>query len=173
VSDRLLPLRVGSGLDVHPFGEDPDRPLILAGVHVPGAPGLAGHSDGDVASHAVADALLGACALGDLGSRFGVDLPELAGADSLRLLGEVVADVAVAGYRVGNVDLTIVAQRPRLAPHRDGMRANLARVLDVPLAAVSAKATTTDHLGTIGRGEGIAVWATCTVVPGRPRRSAG
>jgi 2-C-methyl-D-erythritol 2,4-cyclodiphosphate synthase len=159
-----LPVRVGSGLDVHPFGDDPGRPLVLAGVHLPGAPGLAGHSDADVASHAVADALLGACALGDLGSRFGVDRPELAGADSLRLLAAVVADVVAAGYRVGNVDVTVVAQRPRLASHREAMRVNLARVLDVELSAVSVKATTTDGLGTVGRGEGIAAWATCTVV---------
>jgi 2-C-methyl-D-erythritol 2,4-cyclodiphosphate synthase len=159
-----LPLRFGHGLDVHPFGDDPDRPLVLAGVHVPGAPGLAGHSDADVAAHAVADALLGACALGDLGSRFGVDRPAVAGADSLRLLAEVVADVEAAGYGVGNVDVTVVAQRPRLAAHRDDMRANLARVLRVEIGDVSVKATTTDRLGTIGRGEGIAAYATCTVL---------
>jgi 2-C-methyl-D-erythritol 2,4-cyclodiphosphate synthase len=163
--DPLL-LRVGSGLDVHPFGDDPQRPLVLAGVRVPGAAGLAGHSDADVAAHAVADALLGACALGDLGSRFGVDRPDTAGADSLQLLAAVVADLAATGYRVGNVDVTIVAQRPRLAPYREAMRDNLARVLEVGLGAVSVKATTTDRLGTIGRGEGIAAWATCTVVPG-------
>jgi 2-C-methyl-D-erythritol 2,4-cyclodiphosphate synthase len=149
---------------VHPFSADGDRPLRLAGVDVPGAPGLEGHSDADVAAHAVADALLGACALGDLGSRFGVQRPELAGADSLRLLAEVVADVRAEGYEVGNVDLTIVAQRPRLAAHRDQMRANLAGVLQVQVDRVSVKATTTDRLGTLGRGEGIAVWATCTVV---------
>jgi 2-C-methyl-D-erythritol 2,4-cyclodiphosphate synthase len=162
-TDRLA-IRVGSGLDVHPFGSDGDRPLRLAGVDVPGAPGLEGHSDADVAAHAVADALLGACALGDLGSRFGVERPELAGADSLRLLAQVVADVGAEGYEVGNVDLTIVAQRPRLSAHRDQMRANLAGVLQVQVDRVSVKATTTDRLGTLGRGEGIAAWATCTVV---------
>jgi 2-C-methyl-D-erythritol 2,4-cyclodiphosphate synthase len=162
-TDRLA-IRVGSGLDVHPFSSDGERPLRLAGVEVPGAPGLEGHSDADVAAHAVADALLGACALGDLGSRFGVERPELAGADSLRLLAEVVADVGAEGYEVGNVDLTIVAQRPRLAAHRDQMRANLAGVLQVQVDRVSVKATTTDRLGTLGRGEGIAAWATCTVV---------
>jgi 2-C-methyl-D-erythritol 2,4-cyclodiphosphate synthase len=160
-----LVLRIGSGFDVHPFADDGDRPLVLAGLEVPGAPRLAGHSDADVAAHAVADALLGACALGDLGSRFGVDQPALAGADSMRLLAAVVADVVETGYEVGNLDLTIVAQRPRLAPHRDTMRTNLARVLEVAVSRVSVKATTTDHLGTIGRGEGIAAWATCTVVP--------
>jgi 2-C-methyl-D-erythritol 2,4-cyclodiphosphate synthase len=162
--DAPRSLRVGQGLDVHPFSEASDRPLVLAGVEIPGAPGLEGHSDADVAAHAVADALLGACALGDLGSRFGVDRPEVAGADSLRLLAEVVADVAEAGYSLGNVDLTIVAQRPRLAAYRDQMRANLAGVLQVQVDRVSVKATTTDRLGTIGRGEGIAAWAVCTVV---------
>jgi 2-C-methyl-D-erythritol 2,4-cyclodiphosphate synthase len=164
VTRSPLPVRVGTGLDVHPFGDDPDRPLVLAGTVVPGAPGLAGHSDADVVAHAVADALLGACALGDLGSRFGVDRPELAGADSLELLAAVVADVADAGYLVGNLDVTVIAQRPRLAAHRDAMRSALAASLAVELAEVSVKATTTDRLGTIGRGEGIAAWATVTVV---------
>jgi 2-C-methyl-D-erythritol 2,4-cyclodiphosphate synthase len=158
--------RIGSGLDVHAFGDDPDRPLVLCGVHVPGAPGLVGHTDADVGAHAVADALLGAAGLGDLGSRFGVDQPDLAGAGSLdRLLVAVVADVAAAGYHVGNVDLTLVAQRPRLAPHRDAMRANLARVLQVPADAVSVKFTTTDRLGSIGRGEGVAGWASGLLLP--------
>jgi 2-C-methyl-D-erythritol 2,4-cyclodiphosphate synthase len=158
--------RIGSGLDVHAFGDDPDRPLVLCGVHVPGAPGLVGHTDADVGAHAVADALLGAAGLGDLGSRFGVDQPGLAGAGSLdRLLAVVVADVAAAGYHVGNVDLTLVAQRPRLAPHRDAMRANLARVLQVPADAVSVKFTTTDRLGSIGRGEGVAGWASGLLLP--------
>lgn len=160
-------LRVGQGIDVHPFA-DADvgaaRPLVLAGVHVPGSPGLAGHSDADVVAHAVTDALLGAVAAGDLGSRFGVDDPAVAGADSLGLLGAVVADLAADGWHVGNVDCTVLAQRPRLAPHREAMRANLARVLGVELGAVSVKATTTDHLGAIGRAEGVACTAVCTVV---------
>lgn len=155
--------RIGQGLDVHPF-TDEDRPLVLAGITIPGARGLAGHSDADVVCHAVADALLGACALGDLGARFGVDEPDTVGADSTQLLGEVVADVIAAGHRVGNVDLTIVAQTPRLAAHREAMRARLAEVLGVALTDVSVKATTTDHLGSIGRGEGIACWATVLVV---------
>lgn len=159
-------MRIGSGLDVHPFGDDPDRPLVLGGVEVPGAPGLAGHSDADVLAHAAADALLGAAALGDLGSRFGVDRPEVAGADSLGLLAEVVRDVAAAGYVLGNLDATVVAQRPRLAPHREAMRTNLAAVLDTSVDQVSVKFTTTDRLGAMGRGEGIAAWATCLLVPG-------
>jgi 2-C-methyl-D-erythritol 2,4-cyclodiphosphate synthase len=158
--------RIGSGIDVHPFDPDPTRPLVLCGVHVPDAPGLAGHSDADVGAHAVADALLGATALGDLGSRFGEDRPEVAGADSLGLLAAVVADVAAAGYTVGNVDLTLVAQRPRLAPHRHAMQANLARILQVDPEAVSVKFTTTDRLGSLGRGEGIAGWAVGLLMPG-------
>jgi 2-C-methyl-D-erythritol 2,4-cyclodiphosphate synthase len=156
--------RIGSGLDVHAFTDDPDRLLVLCGVHLPDGPGLAGHSDADVGAHAVTDALLGAAALGDLGSRFGVDRPEVAGADSLGLLTAVVADVAAIGYRVGNVDLTLVAARPRLAPHRDAMRANLARVLGVPVDDVAVKFTTTDGLGAVGRGRGIAGWATALLL---------
>jgi 2-C-methyl-D-erythritol 2,4-cyclodiphosphate synthase len=156
-------MRVGTGLDVHPFAEEP-RPLVLAGVTIPDAPGLAGHSDADVVAHAVTDALLGAVALGDLGSRFGVDTPELAGADSLDFVRAAAADVRAAGWQVGNVDAVIVAQRPRLAPHRDAMRDGLAAALGVGVGDVSLKSTTTDRLGTIGRGEGIACWATVTVV---------
>lgn len=156
--------RIGSGLDVHPFASD-DRPLVLAGVTVPGQTGLEGHSDADVVSHAVADALLGALALGDLGSRFGVDTDDLAGADSLGLLREVVEDVAGRGYVIGNLDVTVIAQRPRLAEHRDPMRERLAATLDVDVDQVSVKATTTDRLGTIGRGEGIACWATVLLLP--------
>lgn len=161
----MTTVRTGSGLDVHPFAPGAaDRPLVLAGVVVPGTPGLAGHSDGDVVAHAVADALLGACAAGDLGTRFGVDRPETAGADSLGLLAAVVADVAAAGWRPGNLDVTVVAQRPRLGPHRDAMRTNLARVAALAPDAVSVKFTTTDGLGAIGRGEGIACWASVLVV---------
>ncbi|MCC5947859.1 MAG: 2-C-methyl-D-erythritol 2,4-cyclodiphosphate synthase [Nitriliruptoraceae bacterium] len=159
---------MGAGLDVHPFtatdGDASAAPLVLCGVHVPDAPGLDGHSDADVGAHAVADALLGAAALGDLGSRFGVDRPETAGADSMELLRAVVTDVAAAGFEVGNVDLTIVAQRPRLAPHREAMRANLAAALHLDVVAVSVKFTTTDRLGTIGRGEGIAGWCSALLV---------
>ena len=157
-------LRVGAGLDVHPFSDDPDRPLVLAGVVVPEGPGLEGHSDADVVCHAVADALLGAVAAGDLGSRFGVDDPATAGADSTRLLAAVVADLAADGWRVGNVDCTVVAQRPRLASSREAMRVRLAEVIGVEVGRVSVKATTTDRLGSIGRAEGIACWATVTVV---------
>lgn len=157
------PVRVGTGLDVHPFADRP-RALILAGVTIPDATGLAGHSDADVVAHAVVDALLGALALGDIGERFGVDTPELAGADSMGLVRAAVADVRASGWEVGNLDVVVVAQRPRLSPHRDAMRAGLASALAVAVEAVSVKATTTDRLGTIGRGEGIACWATAVVV---------
>lgn len=155
-----MSVRIGSGIDVHPFDEVAARPLVLAGVEVPGGPPLAGHSDADVAAHAAADALLGALALGDLGSWFGVDRPEVEGADSLALLRTVVDRVHADGWRVGNLDVTIVAQRPRLAAFRDPMRTRLAGALDVVVEAVSVKFTTTDHLGAVGRGEGIAAWAT-------------
>ncbi len=158
-------VRIGQGVDVHPFvaaGEE--RPLVLCGVTIPGGPGLAGHSDADVGYHAVADALLGAAALGDLGGRFGVDRPDTAGADSVTLLATVVADVAAAGWRPGNLDVTIVAQRPRLAGHRQAMRANLAGTCHLDVGAVSVKFTTTDHLGTVGRGEGVVALATCLLV---------
>jgi 2-C-methyl-D-erythritol 2,4-cyclodiphosphate synthase len=160
-----VPVRVGTGLDVHPFATDPARPLVLCGVTIDGATGLEGHSDADVGAHAVADALLGAAALGDLGSRFGVDDPEVAGANSMGgLLAAVVADVHAAGWEVGNVDVTLVAERPRLAPHRDAMRARLADVLRCDLGAVSVKATTTDGLGALGQGQGIAAMAACLLV---------
>jgi 2-C-methyl-D-erythritol 2,4-cyclodiphosphate synthase len=155
--------RIGSGLDVHPFADDPDRRLVLAGVEVPG-PGLAGHSDADVVAHAVADALLGAIAAGDLGTRFGVDEPATARADSLGLLSQVVDDVRALGLALANLDCTVVAQRPRLAGHREQMRANLARTLAVEIADVSVKFTTTDRLGSLGRGEGVACWATVLLV---------
>lgn len=155
-------LRIGSGLDVHGFVDG--RLLVLAGVEVPHPRGLAGHSDADVVAHAVTDALLGAAGLGDIGQRFGVDDPELAGVDSLALLRTVVDDLAAAGWRPGNLDATIVAEQPRLAPHRDQMRANLAACLGLQEGAVSVKATTTDGIGAIGHGEGIACWAVCTVL---------
>ena len=159
-----MSLRVGSGFDLHTFSDDPRRTLVLCGVRVPDAPGLVGHSDADVGTHAVADALLGAAALGDLGTRFGIDRPQTAGIDSLLLLAGVVADLGEAGWMVGNVDLTFVAQQPRLAPYRDDMRARLAEVLEVLQGQVSVKATTTDGAGALGRGEGIACWAVACIV---------
>jgi len=158
--------RIGSGMDVHAFGaQQPGAAVVLAGVHIPCDAPLEGHSDADVVAHAVIDALLGAAGLGDIGSRFGVDDPELDGADSMTMLTEVVAELQGAGWRTGNIDVTIVALRPRVAVHRDAMRARLADVLGVDPGAVSVKATTTDGLGSIGRGEGVAVWAVGLLVP--------
>jgi len=153
-------IRMGSGLDIHAFAGGEDRPLVIGGVVVRPNGGLAGHSDADVLAHAIADALLGAATLGDLGSRFGVDRPGLAGADSMRLLAEVAVDVRAAGWELVNVDATVVAQAPRLAPHRDAMRTTLGLALSADPSVVSVKFTTADHLGSIGRGEGIACWAT-------------
>lgn len=145
---------------MHAFGPEAEGArVVLAGVTVPSEAPLEGHSDADVVAHAVIDALLGAAGLGDIGSRFGIDDPATAGADSMRMLADVVADLAQAGWKTENLDVTLVASRPRVAPHREAMRAALAAGLDIERAAVSVKATTTDGLGSIGRGEGIAAWA--------------
>ncbi len=153
-------VRIGSGIDVHAFAPPTDAAeVVLAGVRIPCDAALEGHSDADVVAHAVIDALLGAAGLGDIGERFGVDEPDTRDADSMAMLAEVVADVARAGWRTGNVDVTVVAARPRVGPHRGAMRDRLAGVLGVEPSAVSVKATTTDGLGSIGRGEGIAAWA--------------
>ncbi len=158
-----MTIRIGSGLDVHAFEGGEARPLVLGGVTVRTDGGLAGHSDADVVAHAVADALLGAAAMGDLGSRFGVDKPEVADANSMELLAAVVKDLLEAGWRPANVDVTVVAQAPRLAHHRDTMRGHLGRVLLLDIGAVSVKFTTTDRLGTFGRGEGVGCWAVVTI----------
>lgn len=149
--------RVGYGYDVHRFVEG--RPLWLCGVKVPWEKGLAGHSDADVALHALADALLGAAALRDIGYHFPDTDPAYAGADSKRLLAEVVSMVREAGYAIGNVDVTVIAQVPKLAPYIECMRGKISEVLDVPVGAVSVKATTTEQLGFTGRKEGIAASA--------------
>jgi 2-C-methyl-D-erythritol 2,4-cyclodiphosphate synthase len=153
-------VRVGLGFDVHPFSDDPGRRLVLGGVHLPGERGLAGHSDADVVAHAIADALLGASGLGDLGRHFPDTDPAWAGADSLAILAGVVDLLAGAGWSVGNVDCTVVLEAPKLAPHRAEMVANLAGVIG---AGVSVKATRAEGLGAIGRGEGVACWAVALV----------
>lgn len=153
-------MRIGQGIDVHAFDPASDRPLRLGGVAIDGATPLAGHSDADVVLHAVTDALLGAAGAGDLGSLVGVDQPDTAGADSAAFVTLAVRRVAEMGWDVGNIDVTVVAQQPRLADHREAMRDRLAALLGVAVGAVSVKATTTDRLGSIGRGEGIA----CTAI---------
>jgi 2-C-methyl-D-erythritol 2,4-cyclodiphosphate synthase len=151
-------LRVGIGFDTHP--RDETRPLLLAGVRFEGEPGVAGHSDGDVVCHALADALLGAGALGDVGDHFPDDDSTTEGIAGLTLLSEAVRLVRAAGLRPERCDLVVVAERPRLADRRDGMRANLAEVLGVEVEAVSVKATRPEGLGLVGDGLGCIAVAT-------------
>ena len=153
--------RIGHGYDVHRLV--PDRKLILGGVEIPYERGLLGHSDADVLLHAVADALLGAAALGDIGCLFPDTDPQYAGADSLVLLRETAAHVRAAGYTVCNVDATVLMQRPKLRPYIDAMRRNIADALDIPVSAVSVKATTEEGLGFTGTGEGAAAHCVCLI----------
>lgn len=150
-------MRIGHGYDVHRLV--PDRRLVLGGVEVPFERGLLGHSDADVLTHAVMDALLGAAALGGIGQHFPDHDPAYAGADSLVLLDQVTALLAERGWSVGNVDATVIAQRPKLASYIPQMRANLARRMGVELEQVNVKATTEEGLGFTGGGEGIAAHA--------------
>jgi len=159
----VAPPRIGHGYDVHRLV--PGRPLLLGGVRLDHPLGLLGHSDADVLCHAAGDALLGAAALGDLGAHFSPEDPALRGVSSLELLRSIAALLAGAGYRLGNLDLTVVCQRPLLRPHVPAMRENLARALVVDLAQISVKATTTEGLGPAGRGEGIAAHAVALLVP--------
>lgn len=152
-------MRIGQGFDVHAFGKGSF--VILGGVRIPHERGLLAHSDGDVLLHALADALLGAAALGDIGHLFPDTSERWAGADSRELLREVVRRVAAAGYTIVNTDMTIIAQAPKMAPHIGAMRRNIAEDLQIPVDAVSIKATTTERLGFTGRGEGIACQAVC------------
>ena len=158
-------MRIGHGYDVHRLVEG--RKLILCGVDIPHTLGLLGHSDADVATHAVADAILGATRLGDLGKLFPDTDPAYEGADSLRLLSEVMRLARERGYRLVDCDCTIAAQAPKLDPHRDEMRANLARALGVGVESVGVKATTTERLGFVGREEGMAAWAVALLDDGR------
>ena len=150
-------LRIGHGYDVHQFADG--RKCILGGVDVPSERGLLGHSDADVLTHALADAVLGAARLGDIGKLFPDTDPAYEGADSLKLLQEVATLVRQKGFEILDVDCTVAAQAPKLSPYRDEMRKNLARALDVDVEQVGVKATTTDGLGFIGRKEGVAAWA--------------
>ena len=154
-------MRIGQGYDVHAFCEG--DAMIIGGVRIPHGKGLKAHSDGDVLLHAVADALLGAAALGDIGHFFPDTAEEWRGADSRVLLRAVRDAVAAQGFQVGNVDSTIIAQKPRMAEHVPLMRANIAEDLGIPLASVSVKATTTEKLGFTGREEGIACDAICLI----------
>lgn len=154
-------IRVGFGFDVHSFV--PDRDLWLCGVKVPHAEGLLGHSDADVALHALCDALLGAAAMRDIGYHFPDTDPAYKGADSKVLLARVVQMIGERGYEVGNVDITVCAEAPKLNPHVEKMRQTVAAILRTDIDCVSIKATTTEGLGFTGRREGIAAYATCLI----------
>jgi len=160
-------MRIGQGFDVHRLVSG--RPLVLGGVEIPveetDGRGLEGHSDGDVLLHAVADAILGALGQGDLGGHFPSSDPALQGIESGRILERVQASMGSAGYRVANLDATIIAQVPRLAPHQQKMRANVAALLGTPEERVNIKVTSTDRLGAIGREEGIAAMAAVLLEP--------
>ena len=153
-------MRVGFGFDAHSFDEG--RPLLLGGIEIPGSPGLAGHSDADVLSHAVADALLGAAGLGDLGDRFPHE-ERWKDASSLEILSEVSALLRDRGAAVVNVDATVIAEQPRLGPHREQMIEQIAHALGIERGLVSVKATTTDEMGFTGRREGMAAFAVALV----------
>lgn len=155
-------LRIGHGYDVHRLV--PDRPLIIGGVTIPHEKGLLGHSDADVLLHAISDALLGALALGDIGKHFPDTDPRYEGADSLTLLGEVLQMVKQQGWTVGNVDATVLAQAPKLAPYIEQMRMNIASAMGTDAGRISIKATTEEHLGFTGEKLGIAAHAVCLLI---------
>ncbi len=152
-------MRIGQGYDVHRLVEG--RKLMLGGVDIPYEKGLLGHSDADVLLHAISDALLGAAALGDIGAHFPDSDPAYSGADSAELPRAVGDLIRASGYEIGNIDSTVVCQAPKLAPHIPAMRARIAEVLALPVGAVSVKASTEEHMGFTGRGEGIAAHAVC------------
>jgi 2-C-methyl-D-erythritol 2,4-cyclodiphosphate synthase len=152
-----MSIRIGHGYDVHRFGGS--GPIIIAGVEIEHDMGLIAHSDGDVLLHALCDALLGALALGDIGKHFPDTDPTLAGVDSRELLRHVYKLIIEQRYELGNVDLTIVAQAPKMAPHIQSMRENIAKVLNADISQINVKATTTEELGFTGRQEGIAAYA--------------
>lgn len=156
-----MSVRTGIGYDTHRL--EPGRPLILGGIAIPFERGLAGHSDADVLTHAVIDALLGAAGLGDIGMRFPDTDPAYAGADSIELLRRVMAEIAAAGWRIANVDCTVALEAPKLGSHRDAIRGRLAEALGVGPSRVNIKATTGEGIGFIGRGEGAAACAVATL----------
>lgn len=155
-------MRIGHGYDVHRFAEN--RKCIIGGVEIPYEKGLLGHSDADVLLHAVSDAILGACAMGDIGHLFPDTDPEFEGADSFVMLEKVVEAVGAKGYKVGNIDSTIIAQAPKMAPYINDMRANIAKACNVDIDAVSVKATTEEKLGFTGALQGISAHAVCIML---------
>lgn len=158
----MLNLRIGNGYDIHQLSVN--RRLILGGVEIPHELGLLGHSDADVLTHAIMDAMLGALALGDIGLYFPPSDPQWAGADSLVLLSKVNKLIGDRGWQIGNIDSVVVAERPKLKPHISAMRSRLANVLQIPADCVGIKATTNEKLGSVGREEGIAAHAVVLLV---------
>jgi 2-C-methyl-D-erythritol 2,4-cyclodiphosphate synthase len=156
-------LRIGNGYDIHRLVSD--RPLILGGIQIPHDLGLLGHSDADVLTHAIMDAMLGALSLGDIGHYFPPSDPQWAGADSLKLLAQVNALIRSKGWKIGNLDSVVVAERPKLKPHLPAMRDRLASILQIVPDQISVKATTNEKLGPIGREEGIAAYAVALLLP--------
>jgi len=154
-------VRVGQGFDIHRFTDDPARPLVLGGVTFPGEPGLVGHSDADAVAHAVAEALLGAAGLGDIGTHFPDTEERWRGADSIELLVAVATMLRDAGWEVGNVDCAVVCERPKLAPRRDEMQRRLSEAVGGP---VTLKGRRAEGLGALGRAEGIACWSVAVIV---------
>lgn len=157
-----MKMRVGFGFDVHPLVEN--RKLILGGVDIPFTKGLLGHSDADALCHAIGDALLGAAALGDIGKHFPDNDPQYKGISSLKLLENIHALLQMNGYQIGNVDATIALQAPKVAPYIEKMSNNLATILNIDISDISVKATTTEKLGFVGKGEGIEVYAVALIV---------
>lgn len=156
-------MRIGNGYDIHRLV--PGRPLILGGIPLPYDKGLLGHSDADVLTHAIMDALLGACALGDIGHYFPPGDPQWAGADSQVLLRQVTALVQEQGWQIGNVDAVVIAEAPKLKPYLSQIRQRLAETMGIPMGQVSVKATTNETLDAVGAGEGIAAYAVALLVP--------
>jgi 2-C-methyl-D-erythritol 2,4-cyclodiphosphate synthase len=157
----LPTIRVGQGFDIHRFSEDPNRVLILGGVHFPGEPGLHGHSDADAVTHAVIDALLGAAALGDIGQHFPDTDARWQGADSLLMLSHAAGLVSGAGWMIGNVDCSVVCEQPKLAPRREEMQQRLSAAAR---ASITVKGRRAEGLGALGRNEGIACWAVAVIL---------
>ncbi|MCR5414515.1 MAG: 2-C-methyl-D-erythritol 2,4-cyclodiphosphate synthase [Kiritimatiellae bacterium] len=156
-------MRIGLGYDSHVFSDDPERPLVLAGVTIPGSPGLAAHSDGDAVIHAVIDALFGAAALGDIGSHFPDTDERWKGADSAELLASAMDDVRDAGHELENVDITVICEKPKLRPHVQAMRESLADIMGVDVSQISVKGKTNEKMDDVGAGRGIAVHAAVLV----------
>ena len=156
-------MRIGTGYDSHRF--DAGRPLILGGIQIPAHPGLAGHSDGDAIAHAIIDAVLGAAALGNVGSHFPPNEEEWKGADSMQLLTQAIDILSNSGYVVGNIDVTVICESPRIAPHADAMVESISRATSISMDRVSIKGKSNEGMGWIGSGEGLAVQAVAMIEP--------